>query len=361
MKVSKPSIAVILLLLLAMAPSAIAADRTSVKAAGPSQSITVNTIRSGAGAPSNSLGNNGDFYIDTKTLNLYGPKVKGLWKLAVSLRPKEASVVTPIVGETGATGATGSQGDKGDKGATGDKGDKGVTGDKGLTGLTGATGSIGSIGATGTAGFNGATGLKGDAGAAGATGATGLKGDAGAAGATGPTGATGATGPTGPTGLQGLQGTQGAKGDTGTAGAVGATGDAGISNSKFVTVPTITLATGADGNNSSSIFFTADVAGNYTFEILLNGLVDIPDKLKIYAEITTGSLTIGNQFAIASDSTSGVNGISGRQYGLRIIGVAASVSAGTAFSVRIGILNAADSVNLNFSGRALINKVGSIG
>jgi hypothetical protein len=128
-----------------------------------------------------------------------------------------------------------------------------------------------------------------------------------------------------------------------------------------VTIPTITLATGADGNNSSSIFFTADSVGNYTFEIMLSGLVGIPNPLKIYAEITSGGLTIGNQFAVASDSVSGVNGVSGRQYGFRIIAAAANVTSGSSFSVKIGILNAADSVNLNFSGRALINKVGSIG
>ena len=72
-------------------------------------------------------------------------------------------------------------------------------------------------------------------------------------------------------------------------------------------------------------------------------------------------MAIGNQFTVASDSTSGVNGVSGRQYGFRIIGAVANVNAGTSFSVRVGINNAVDSVNITFMGRALVNKVGSIG
>ena len=83
--------------------------------------------------------------------------------------------------------------------------------------------------------------------------------------------------------------------------------------------------------------------------------------MKLYAEIVTGNMAIGNQFAVASDSTSGVNGLSGRQYGFRLIGSVANVTSGTAFSARVGIVNAVDSVNINFTGRALINKVGSIG
>ena len=83
--------------------------------------------------------------------------------------------------------------------------------------------------------------------------------------------------------------------------------------------------------------------------------------MKLYAEIVIGDMAIGNQFTVASDSMSGVNGVSGRQYGFRIIGSAAKVVSGTSFSVKVGIVNAVDSVNINFSGRALVNKVGSIG
>ena len=55
-----------------------------------------NTILSGTGAPSSGLGNDGDFFIDTFNVDLYGPKTNGSWGSAISLK-----------GTTGATGATG--------------------------------------------------------------------------------------------------------------------------------------------------------------------------------------------------------------------------------------------------------------
>jgi hypothetical protein len=339
----------------AVLPSAIAAEKTASKAAGPTPTTVVNTILSGPGVPAKSLGINGDFYIDTKNLNLYGPKTKGVWKVTTSLRAQEVPVVSNIVGETGAMGQTGP---KGDKGAPGEKGATGATGPQGVQGLTGAVGAKGETGATGPAGAKGETGATGPAGATGATGPTGPQG---IQGVKGDTGETGATGPQGPTGPQGSTGAQGLTGATGATGPAGPQGDAGISYAKFATVPGITLATGVDGNTNSNIFFTADTSGNYTFEVLLSGVVGIPNQMKLYAEIISGNMAIGNQFTVASDSTSGVNGVSGRQYGFRIIGAVANVSSGTSFSVRVGINNAVDSVNITFMGRALINKVGSIG
>ena len=38
-----------------------------------------NTILNGTGAPSNAVGANGDFYIDTAAHSLYGPKAAGAW------------------------------------------------------------------------------------------------------------------------------------------------------------------------------------------------------------------------------------------------------------------------------------------
>ena len=355
MKRNPSFVAITLAISLAILPSAIAVEKTSNKAAGPSPTTVVNTILSGSGVPSKTLGINGDFYIDTKNLNLYGPKTKGVWKIATSLKPKEpaiAAIVTGDMGPTGPRGDTGAQGDKGEKGITGDKGAQGALGIQGLTGSTGATGATGFSGATGAVGL---TGTSGVAGAKGDTGTQGIQGLTGTAGAKGDTGTAGAKGDTGTTGTTG---SQGAKGDTGTA---GATGDAGISVVKFATVPLTTLATGVDGGSSSNIFFTAESNGNYTFEVLLSGLVGIPNQMKLYAELVSGNMLIGNQFAVASDSTTGVNGLSGRQYGFRLIGSAANVTTGTTFSVRVGIVNAVDSININFIGRALVNKVGSIG
>lgn len=65
------------------------------------------TILNGSGAPSNGLGNDGDFYIDTLNDVLYGPKSGGVWGSSVS-----------IVGPTGATGAAGSDGADGSNGTS---------------------------------------------------------------------------------------------------------------------------------------------------------------------------------------------------------------------------------------------------
>jgi hypothetical protein len=68
-------------------------------AAGRTANSIANTVLSGAGVPAKSLGINGDFYIDTKTMNMYGPKKNNSWPLPVSMR-----------GPQGATGAAGSDG-----------------------------------------------------------------------------------------------------------------------------------------------------------------------------------------------------------------------------------------------------------
>ena len=335
MKGTRFFVAITLITSLAILPSAIAGDKASNKAAGPSPTTVVNTILSGAGVPSKTLGINGDFYIDTKNLNLYGPKTKGVWKVATSLKSKDVPVVTNVIGESGAMGQTGAKGATGDNGATGATGPQGVPGIQGLTGLIGTTGVAGAVGLAGAAGTPGVAGAKGDAGA------TGAKGDPGVAGAKGETGTTGG------------------KGDTGGAGAQGV---AGISVAKFATLPETILATGVDGGTSSNIFFTADSIGNYTFEVLVSGLVLFDNQMKLYAEIVAGDMAIGNQFTVASDSISGVNQLSGRQYGFRIIGTAANVALGTSFSVKVGIVNAVlPTKNITFTGRALVNKVGSIG
>ena len=352
MKGNRSFVAITLAVSLAILPSAIAVEKTSTKAAGPSSTTVVNTILSGSGVPSKTVGINGDFYIDTKNLNLYGPKTKGVWKVSTSLKPKEPAIAAIVTGDTGPTGP------RGDTGAQGDKGEKGVAGDKGAQGALGVQGLTGNTGAVGATGFSGATGLAGATGAVGSTGTPGVAGAKGDAGTQGIQGLTGLTGTKGDTGTTGTTGSQGAKGDTGTA---GAPGDAGISVAKFATVPLTTLATGVDGGSSSNIFFTAESNGNYTFEVLLSGLVGIPNQMKLYAELVSGNMLIGNQFAVASDSTTGVNGLSGRQYGFRLIGSVANVTTGTTFSVRVGIVNAVDSININFMGRALVNKVGSIG
>jgi hypothetical protein len=330
-----------------MLPSAIAAEKTTSKAAGPTPTTVVNTILSGAGAPAKTLGINGDFYIDTKNLNLYGPKTKGVWKVTTSLRAHEVPVVSNIVGETGAMGQTGPKGDKGATGATGPQGIQGLTGAMGATGATGAVGAKGETGATGPAGATGSVGATGP------QGIQGVKGD---------TGATGATGPAGATGPQGATGAQGLTGATGATGPAGPQGEAGISYAKFATVPGASLAITTAGNSTSHTFFTADNSGNYTFEIIVTGIANMSDSFKLNAEIVVGNSAITNQFAIASDAYSYANGASGRQYGFTVIGAASNVSAGTIFALRItNQVAVSGGTSITFMGRALINKVGSIG
>lgn len=118
-----------------------------------------NQILSGIGAPTETLGNVGDYYLDLSNSNLYGAKTAQGWGNPISLKGIQGDK-----GEKGDTGATGQKGDKGDTGATGQKGEKGDTGatgekgekgNKGDTGATGATGQKGEKGDTGTPGQNG--------------------------------------------------------------------------------------------------------------------------------------------------------------------------------------------------------------
>ncbi|MFN0292127.1 collagen-like protein [Pedobacter helvus] len=62
------------------------------------------TMHSGTGAPANTLGNIGDFYLDKNTAELYGPKTATAWPSPISLK-----------GSNGAAGATGAAGTPGSK------------------------------------------------------------------------------------------------------------------------------------------------------------------------------------------------------------------------------------------------------
>ena len=365
MKGSKSLIAITIATTLAITPSAIAAPKTTVKAAGRVVTTVVNTILSGAAIPTKAIGIDGDFYIDTKNLNLYGPKIKGVWKIATSLKQAELKSVTTVVGEqggVGATGATGPQGDKGDKGATGNTG---ANGSAGLTGASGATGAKGNDGATGASGFSGATGATGLIGATGPAGATGLKGDTGLTGATGTAGAKGDTGLTGLTGAKGDTGTAGAKGDTGIAGAKGDTGTAGaegVSVSYFVNTGTWTLTSGTSMGAADSDPFGSLPAGSYTYEILIDGT---------FSSVFTSAASFGMQLVasngtpdyrvFASDTTAYINGAGSRHIQFLIIGKLVCTGTSTLRLHSIDQNGSTGSVLLNFSGRALINKVGSIG
>jgi hypothetical protein len=176
MHTNKKLVALTVVMVLAIGPAAIAAPNLSNKAAGRTGTTVVNTILSGIGVPSKTLGINGDFYIDTKNANLYGPKTNGVWKLTTSLRPLPTKASPTVPGATGSTGATGSAGasglvgPRGLPGATGDRGATGAAGTNGLPGAAGTNGLPGTAGAPGTPGIAGAPGTPGTAGAPGSSG-----------------------------------------------------------------------------------------------------------------------------------------------------------------------------------------------
>ena len=141
----------------------------NVIAAGRSNAATTNTIRSGNGVPAASLGIDGDFYIDLKTMNFYGPKANKRWPIPTSLRgPTGAAGPSGVDGKNGTTASAtaGAAGATGPAGPAGPKGDTGATGAKGETGAAGVAGT-GSAGPKGDTGAQGPAGPKGDAGSAG--------------------------------------------------------------------------------------------------------------------------------------------------------------------------------------------------
>ena len=149
-----------------------------LKSAGRTANSIPNTILNGIKAPIKSIGINGDFYIDTKNLNIYGPKKNDSWPAAISLRG-----IAGTDGKTGTPGVAGSDG----KTITNTSTSAGTAGAPGATGLTGAAGSSGAAGETGAAGASGSAGPAGPTGPAGGTGATGATGAAGASGLSGVT------------------------------------------------------------------------------------------------------------------------------------------------------------------------------
>ena len=157
------------------------------------------TLLNGTGAPADSLGSAGDFYIDTSANRIYGPKGATAW----------SSVSHSTVGTQGMTGMTGATGAPGPSGPAGGDGTDGVgiqsvatvrnPADNGTittVTLTDGTSSTVSLadGPQGLMGLQGLQGLQGN---------QGIQGIQGNVGPTGPMGATGATGNTGAPGADG--------------------------------------------------------------------------------------------------------------------------------------------------------------
>jgi hypothetical protein len=304
-------IKIVSIVLIACIPMTSADAVTKPKAAGRTAASIPNTILSGVGAPSNAIGIDGDFYIDVKNSNIYGPKMKKKWPKAVSLKGSNGSdgtdgksgtdgktitnastVAGPIgvQGVQGTPGTSGTPGEIGSKGEQGLRGEVGATGEQGIAGPAGAQGSIGLTGATGiqgptgfgsqgTPGATGATGAQGPGGATGSqgpsgSGATGAQGPAGPAGANGVNGNVGATGPegaTGPTGLTGAQGASGAAGGTGGTGLTGSVGATGPSIGIFGNISFANnLLGGPASATSSSTFLVIESGKSYVLRVQIH-------------------------------------------------------------------------------------------
>jgi len=262
---------------------------TKLKSAGRTANSIPNTILNGSIAPTKSVGINGDFYIDTKNLNIYGPKKNNVWPNPMSLR--------------GVAGVAGSDGKSGSQGAAGSDG-KTITNTstvQGSAGATGATGATGSAGATGIAGANGANGESGAAGVAGAAGANGSNGETGAAGAAGVAGSTGANGATGASGSAGPAGPTGATGPTGPVGSQGVSGVTSVSVGKFNFINTLT---GTAGSSAQSNNFGGMSSGKkYLMHLVISGVNsnfdDIAATLILEISSTVGVIPITTAYYVS--------------------------------------------------------------
>ena len=424
-QILRKRITLTLILLLACSPLPNAAAQykaspTKFKSAGRVAGTAVNTILNGNGAPSKSVGIDGDFYIDVKNSKLYGPKYKGVWPDAISLKGPQGlpgangldgadgKTISNVSSTTGPIGPQGPAGPKGDTGAIGPAGPAGLPGlpgatgpqgatgpagpagagsgspgPTGATGATGATGPQGPKGETGTAGSNGATGPqgpKGETGTAGSNGATGPQGPKGETGTAGSNGATGPQGPKGETGTagsNGATGTQGPKGETGTAGSNGATGATGPQGAKgetgtagpsqvfASTVAAWTLSTASAGTSSDSSAFISLTANNsYRFTIIVNGTAGwsyaTTSALGIEVRSSTTPTSLVYEFVV-TEGKSYVSGAITHRINFIIEGTIIVGSSDTQLSLRAfdGGPNTG-SYPLTLSGHAFVTQVGQV-
>ena len=343
---SRISILLILAISTSLAiPSSIAA--TKPKAAGRSSTAVINTILNGKGAPSNTLGINGDFYIDTRSLLISGPKANGKWPSSRSLQG--ANGVNGIDGKNGssAKNVTTASTVAGPVGPQGERGEKGVDGSAGSNGSAGADGLPGTAGAQGPAGATGPAG----SGASGAQGPTGATGPAGS-GATGAQGSAGASGARGETGTVGSQGASGARGETGTA------GPSEVTN---ISIPTWTLQTATSfGFASSSGFGLLKAGKSYQISIQLWGTTNSANS-PYGLELLTSTGLAPSYFYTVMPYRYALESTTSNKYGFSVIG---TITVGVAdVSLSIKIVDAVGDTTAKpmvITGMALITLVGAV-
>ena len=325
---SRISITLILAITTSLAiPSSIAA--TKPKAAGRSSTAAINTILNGKGAPSNVLGINGDFYIDTRSLLISGPKANGKWPTARSLQ-----------------GANGVNGIDGKNGSTA----KNVSTASTVAGPVGPQGERGEKGVDGSAGTNGGTGAAGIPGAQGPAGATGAAGSGGT-GAQGPAGATGPAG-SGATGAQGATGTTGARGETGTV---------GPSEVTDISIATWTLQTATEyGSSTSSGFGLLKAGKSYQISIQLWGTTNSADS-PYGLELLSSTGAAPSYFYTVMPYRYAMTSTTSYKYGFSVIG---TITVGVSdISLSIKIVDAVGDTTskpMVMTGKALITLVGAV-
>ena len=276
-------------------------NSTNLYAAGRNTSLPANTVLSGSGVPSAKVGIDGDFYIDTKSLNIYGPKTKNKWPLPVSL-----------------------------------KGPAGPIGPSGVDGKNGAPGSS-SV----------SSGVAGPAGPAGPAGAT---GPAGPAGATGPQGATGPAGSG-----SGSVGPAGPKGETGTAGAVGP------SNVQMISINSWTISTNTpNGISESAAFGNLEAGKKYFYSIIIKGIAASTVSrfragLELKSSDASSTPDYEYSYAFASTHASGANN-SRLSF---VVSGTISVTNNCQFSIAISDGEGSGN-SVSLSGKAFVQLVGAI-
>jgi len=331
-------------------PSSFAATKTQLfkpSKAGRISTVVANTILNGITPPKNSEGIEGDFYIDTKAMLFYGPKMKSRWPAPTSIRGPQ--------GQTGPSGANGidakpsanviAAGAQGLTGATGPKGEQGA---QGIQGVAGPAGSKGETGATGPAGASGAPGSNG------APGSSGPQGPGGPQGAMGAPGANGAVGPTGPTGATG------ASGATGPAGVDGAIGP---SNVYVISIPTWNLSTATAGTGVDSLQFGNLIANkSYRFSMIVHGVTTVASNY-FGVNVKAGPLSIPIPFESAVfENIAYVGSAYVHRYTFIIDGTAVVGSSDSWLKVNVvdGGGTTSGTGKMTLSGQAIVQLVGQV-
>jgi hypothetical protein len=328
---NRSRLSILLILVIATSfsiPSSIAA--TKPKAAGRSSTAVINTVLNGKGAPSNTLGINGDFYIDTRSLLISGPKKSGKWPVARSLQ-----------GANGTNGTDGRNGNDAKNVATassvaGPAGPQGERGEKGIDGIAGSSGAAGVAGASGSTGPAGATGPAGS-------------------------GSTGAQGPSGSNGTNGTNGTNGSAGGTGLTGARGETGTVGPSEVTDISIPTWTLQTAtAFGFATSSGFGLLKAGKSYQFSIQVWGTTNSADS-PYGLELLTSTGVAPSYFYTIMPFRYAMESTTSNKFGFSVIGTI--TVGGTDISLSVKIVDAVGDTTTKpmvLTGKALITLVGAV-